>query len=130
MKTSFATTTLFATAIALVATATPLNHAIPSHGAGVPHWHAGHNGSHHHHHHNNNHTMNGTSTIRVTITQTRTSTIMAQPTLLNSTFIPSASAVPTNEISAPFSAVDIASAMPPSGDRPGNGALVIPFILD
>jgi len=113
MKTSFATTTLFATTIALVATATPLNH-----GAGTTHWHAGHNGSHHYHDNNNynhNHTINGTSTIRVTITQTRTSTVMAEPTPFNSTVIPIASAVPTSEISAPFTPVYMASAMPPSG---------------
>ena len=77
MKT-FTATTLLAAAMALVATATPLNKAYPSHGAGA-HYHGGHEINHH------NHTINGTSTIRTTITKTHTSTIYAEPTQYNDT---------------------------------------------
>ncbi|RMZ74692.1 hypothetical protein GMOD_00003765 [Pyrenophora seminiperda CCB06] len=111
MKT-FTTTLLATTAIALVATATPLNHATPSHGSGsgAPNWY----GSHNNHNHGHNHTTNGTSTIRMTITKTRTSTITVEPTPYNSTFVLSASAVATSEISASYTPVDIASAVPSS----------------
>ncbi|EDU40777.1 hypothetical protein PtrSN002B_002822 [Pyrenophora tritici-repentis] len=122
MKTFTTTTALFTAFIALVA-ATPLNHAGPSQGtgAGSPHFHGGHNGSHHHPSMNNgNHTINGTSTIRMTVTHTRTSTIFAEPTQFNN----SAPAMATDGISAPFTPIDMANATPtPSSDESDDAGL-------
>ncbi|CAE6995131.1 hypothetical protein CFE70_000042 [Pyrenophora teres f. teres 0-1] len=118
-------TALIATFVALVV-ATPFNPHQGS-GAGSTHLRGSRNDGHHRPQFNNgNHTINGTTTIRTTITHTRTSTIFveATPTSFNGTFILSASAVPTEDISAPFTPVDIAEATPtPSTDESDDAGL-------